>query len=100
MLVTFAFVFVFVVTLLLRLSLWFALELLVLVFDPRLASAITMTISPAPIISTAAKPPRIHQIAFDFLRGGGADGGIGDHCGGGGGGCTVGLGLTTADSGR
>jgi len=61
-----------------------------------------------PMMSTAASPPSIHQIAFDFFRigagagvgvhwggGGGAGGGVG---GRGGGGC-VGLGATTAGSG-
>jgi hypothetical protein len=60
------------------------LRLALLGSDPRLARAITITTSPAPITSNAAKPPKIHQIAFDFFRG--ACVGVGDHCGGGGGG--------------
>jgi hypothetical protein len=40
------------------------------VFDPRLASAMIITTSPTPITTRAASPPRIHQTAFDFARGG------------------------------
>src|SRR5262249_32069026 len=90
----FAFVlltFVFAVMLALRFSLrTFAFELLL--FVDRLASAISMTMSPTPIMTTAVSPPSIHQIAFDFFRGGAATG-AGTHCccGGGGGGDGVGV---------
>jgi hypothetical protein len=59
------------------------------VFDPRLASAMTITTRPMPMMSTAASPPSIHQIAFDFFRTG-AGAGVGVHCGGGGAGGGVG----------
>src|ERR1700754_2214483 len=84
--------FALTVTLALVLRLVFALKLL-FVFDPRLANAISITTRPTPITTSAAKPPSIHQTAFDFLRG--ACVGVGDHCcggGGGGGGAGVGRG--------
>ena len=100
--------FAFTVTLLLRFSLrLFAFEVLVLLFE-RLASTINITTRPTPITATAANPPRIHQIAFDFLRGAivgiGLTGG-GAHCGGvcgvgGGGGGGVGRGLGAGCCGR
>src|SRR6185369_181507 len=69
------------VTLLLRFSLRLAtLELLV--FELRLANAMIITTSPTQIIKNAARPPRIHQTAFDFFRGGAAIG-VGVHAGGG-----------------
>jgi hypothetical protein len=55
------------------------LAVLVLVLDPRLASAMIITTRPTPITTRAASPPSIHQRAFDFLRGGAAEG-AGDHC--------------------
>ena len=70
------------------------LAVLVLVFDPILASAITMMTRPTPITRAAANPPSIHQIAFDFFAGGA--GGEGVHCGGGGGGGAVDRGGTGA----
>src|ERR1041385_1314791 len=105
---TFAFVllltFVFVVTFAfaLRLSLrTFTFELLLLA--DRLANAITITTSPMPMMTTAMSPPSIHQIAFDFFRGGAAVG-VGVHCccggGGGGGGGAVRRGVVTGGSGR
>src|SRR5215213_7413724 len=99
---TFALAFVLAVTLLLRFSLRvLALRLFVLPFEPRLASAMTITTRPTPMTSTAASPPSIHQTALDFLRGGGAEGG-GVHCvgGGGGGGAVAGRGVTTCCCGR
>src|ERR1051325_3079320 len=81
----FALLFVLVVTLALRFSLrTFAFELLV--FADRL-SAMTSTTRPTPTMTSAANPPSIHQMAFDFFRGGGAAVGPGVHCccGGGGG---------------
>jgi hypothetical protein len=82
------------------LRLTFALKLL-FVFEPILANAISMTTSPTPITTSAAKPPRIHQTAFDFLRGGCV--GVGDHCcgggGGGGGGAGVGRGVAVLGGG-
>ena len=54
-------------------------------------------------------PPSIHQIAFDFFRGGGAAVGPGVHCCGGGGAgaggvragvVRLGVGMLTAGSGR
>ena len=100
-------VFVFVVTFALRLSLRpFAFELFVLV--DRLANAMTSTTRPAPTTIRAVSPPTIHQIAFDFFRGGGAAVGPGVHCGGGagagGGGVgtgvvRLGVGVVTAGSG-
>src|ERR1700741_1068112 len=96
--------FAFTETLLLRLSLrMFALELLVLV-GLRLASPMIMTTRPTPMIRTAARPPRIHHSALDFLRGAAvalAVAGIhcGGGCGGGGGGGAVGRGLTTGGGG-
>src|ERR1700741_1526120 len=94
--------FAFTETLLLRLSLRM-LELLVLV-GLRLASAMIMTTRPTPMIRTAARPPRIHHSALDFLRGAAvalAVAGIhcGGGCGGGGGGGAVGRGLTTGGGG-
>src|SRR5687768_5910850 len=92
--------FALTATLLLRLaSRVFALRLLLFESDPRLASAMSMTTSPPPITTSAAKPPRIHQIAFDFLRGGCV--GDGDHCccGGGGGGGGAGRGVTSGGGG-
>jgi hypothetical protein len=91
------------VTLLLRLSLRLVtLELLVFV-ELRLANAMIITTRPTPMIKTAASPPRIHQTALDFFRGGAAVGpgvhaGGGCAGGGGGGGC-VGRGLTTGGGG-
>ncbi len=70
--------FVFTVTLVLRFSLRFVLRLLLLLFAPRLANAMSMTTSPTPMTRTAASPPKIHQTAFDFFCGGGC--GIGRHC--------------------
>src|ERR1043165_463521 len=80
------------VTLLLRLSLRLVtLELFVLVVL-RLANAMIITTRPAPIIKTAASPPRTHQTAWDFFRRGALATGAGVHCccGGGGGGGGVG----------
>src|SRR5690242_18344063 len=105
----FAFVLAFalVVTFALRFSLrTFAFELFVLL--DRLASAMTSTTRPTPIITSVMNPPSIHQIAFDFLRGGaaavGPAVGPGVHCCGGvagGGGAGVGrVGAVTAGSGR
>jgi len=101
-------VFAFVVTFALRLSLrLFAFALFVLV--DRLASAMSSTTKPAPTTISVMSPPTIHQIAFDFFRGGGAAVGPGVHCGGGAGagagGRGVGtgvvrLGVVTAGSGR
>src|ERR1044072_5181106 len=94
------------VTLALRLSLRFVtLELLVFV-EFRLANTMIITTRPMAMTTTAASPPKIHQTAFDFFRGGAAiAAGAGVHCGGcvgggvgGGGGC-VGLGLTTGGGG-
>ena len=60
--------FALAATLVLRFTLLFALRLL---FEGlMLASAISITTNPAPITTSAANPPRIHQIALDFLRGG------------------------------
>jgi len=106
----FVFVFVFVlfvlaVVLVLRFSRLFVFALLLLVFPPMLANAITITTKPMPITPSAARPPRIHQMAFDFF-GGGATPGVGDHCGcvgggGGGGGAAEGRGgATSGESGR
>ena len=108
-LLVFAFAFAFVVTFALRLSLrLFAFELFVLV--DKLANAMTSTTRPAPTTIRAVSPPTIHQIAFDFFRGGGAAVGPGVHCccgggGAGGGGAGVGVarlgvGVVTAGSGR
>ena len=70
---TFALAFVLALTLLLRFSLRvLALRLLVLAFEPRLASAMIITTIPTPMTSSAASPPSIHQTALDFLRGGAA----------------------------
>jgi hypothetical protein len=101
-------VFAFVVTFALRFSLRpFAFALFVLV--DRLASAMSSTTKPAPTTISAMSPPTIHQIAFDFFRGGGAGVGLGVHCGGGtgagGGGVgtgvvRLGVGGVTAGSGR
>src|SRR6185436_12728009 len=83
---TFEFAFVLgtlalTVTLLLRFSLRLVrLELLVLVVL-RLANAMIITTRPTPIIKTAASPPRIHQTALDFFRGGALATGAGVHCG-------------------
>src|SRR4051812_24982709 len=72
--------FALTMTLALRLlALVFALRLL-LVFEPRLASAMSITTSPTPITTIAARLPSIHQTAFDFLRG--ACVGAGEYCGG------------------
>src|SRR6185369_7558877 len=110
----FAFEFAFVlgtlaltVTLLLRLSLRFVeFELLVLIVL-RFASATIITTRPAPMIKTAASPPRTHQITLDFFAGGALATGAGVHCGccggrgggGGGGDVTGGRGLTTGGGG-
>ena len=72
---------------------------------PRLARAISMTTRPTPMTTTAASPPRIHQIAFDFFCGGAAAG-VGVHCGGGAGRVAEAVSVwsasdaTTAGSGR
>src|SRR5262245_32505052 len=58
--------FVFVFVLVLRSATRFALLLLSLVAELRLASAMIITTRPTPMIARAANPPRIHQIAFDF----------------------------------
>src|SRR5215213_1835710 len=102
--VAFAFTFVFgtfalTVTLLLRFSLRVLAFRLFVLFDPRLASAMSITPTPTPITTTAASPPSLHQIALDFLRGGVAAG-AGVHWGGGGGCGVVGLGVTTCGCGR
>src|ERR1044071_7962258 len=93
------------VTLVLRFSLRLVtLELFVLVVL-RLANAMIMTTRPTPIIKTAASPPRTHQIALDFFRGGALATGAGVHCGccggrgGGDGDVTGGRGLTTGGGG-
>ena len=69
----------------------FAFRLLLLLLAPKLARAISMTTKPMPMMKMAASPPKIHQTAFDFLRGAGA--GVGDHCGCGGGGGGGGVGV-------
>jgi len=98
-----ALAFALAVTLLLRLSLRVLAFTLVFVFEPRLANAMIITTTPMPMMSTAASPPSIHQIALDFL-GVGAPGGVGCHCGGGGGGggggVVVGRGVMTCCCGR
>ncbi len=58
-------------TFVLRLALVFEFELM-------LASARIMTAAPTTKIPATTSPPRIHQTAFDFFRGG--IGGTGDHC--------------------
>src|SRR5215213_2596544 len=96
-----AFAFALAVTLLLRFSLRvLAFRLILLLFEPRLASATSITTTPMPITNIAASPPSTHQTALDFFRGGAAVGG-GVHCGGGGGDAgVVGRGLTTCGCGR
>src|SRR6185503_17528355 len=47
----------------------FALELRLLVFEPMLASTISMTINPIAMTPTMAPPPTIHQSARDLFRG-------------------------------
>jgi len=54
-------------------TLVFLLELLSFAFscEPMLANKTITTKSPIPTIPTTTTPPKIHQTAFDFLRGGG-----------------------------
>ena len=56
--------------------------LLLLVFEPMLDSAISMTTRPIAMTPTIATPPTIHQIALDFFRAAtaGNEVGGGVHC--------------------
>src|SRR5215218_2946433 len=109
--VAFAFAFAFetfalALTLLLRFSLrTLAFRLVLLLFEPRLANAMSITTMPPPMTSITASPPSIHQIALDFLRcgavaGAGVHAGDGGGWGGGGGGGVGGRGLTACGCGR
>src|SRR6059036_2921044 len=59
-------------------ELGFATFVLLFEFEPMLARARSMITRPIPITPTTSTPPRIHQTAFDFLRGCIVNGGA--HC--------------------